>query len=266
MARSSDGRVEGRLAQLEAIFRSGGYEFTDQDRGHLRDYLRNNDGRPRDDGRPRYQHLIDSEASGLAHAAAAFEWQSRIPLDDPRAVGSLAQAHYRLFQYTDSRAGQPSGQRLPLRASEARENLRNLSDPKPFARAAGEYYAAVSAAAPYGKGSEVAAQLFVDRQAQAAGHSVDWQLFHRERNAAVAPLLAQGTGANQEAISERAFSAAILLRQFRPPEARSGQQRQASRRAGTRRQSALGRLRSGLGLGHRPERTGRDTRGAQRTR
>lgn len=261
MARSSDGRVEGRLAQLEAIFRSGGFKFTEGDRGHLRDYLRNNHERPG------YPHLIDLEASGLAHAAAAFEWQSRLPLDDPGAVRSLAHAHYQLFQYIDSGAGQPSGQKLPPRASEARENLRNLSDPKQFARAAGEYYAAVSAAAPYGEGSEVAAQLFIDRQAQAAGYSIDWQFFHRERDAAVAPLLTQGTGADQAAISERAFSMAILLRQFRPPETRSGRQWQAPRTAGTRRQSALGRLSSGLGLGRRPEeRAERDTRAAQWTR
>lgn len=36
----TDERVGGRLAQLEAVFRSGGFEFTDRDRGHLSVYPR----------------------------------------------------------------------------------------------------------------------------------------------------------------------------------------------------------------------------------
>lgn len=99
----ADWRVEGRLSQLEAIFRSEGFEFTEQDRGHLRDYLRNNDGRSR------YEHVIDAGASKLAHSAAAFERESRRPLDDPRAPATLADAHWRLFAHADRYAGQRTG-------------------------------------------------------------------------------------------------------------------------------------------------------------
>lgn len=262
MARTGE-RVEGRLRRLEAIFRSGGFEFTDQDRGHLKDYLRNNDGRSR------YEHLIDLDASGLAHSAAAFERESRRSLDDSRAPATLADAHRRLFQHADPGAGQRRGQVLSQQASAAGENLRNLSEPKPFAKAAGEYYTAVDDSAPHGPGSGIAAQLFIDRQACAAGHSVDWQQFHQIRNASAGQVLMTGSAGDQSGRNEQAFSAAIFLRQFRRPEQRPSPQRQASRTAGTGRQGALGRLRSGLGLGRRQERpgrqerTGRDARGGQ---
>lgn len=250
-----DERVDGRLAQLEAVFRASGFGFTGQDRGQLRDYLRNNDGRSR------YEHLMDLNASPVARAAAAFDRESRRSLDDPMAPASLAESHRRLFQHADPRAGQLTGQQLPQRAYEAGENLRNLSSPGQFARSAAEYYTAVSAAAPHGRGSEVAALLFVDRQARAAGHRPDWRGFQQMRNSAE-PVLTTRTPASQTSRNERAFSAAILLRQFGSPGQRPGQQ---PSRTPTRRQGALGQLRRGLGLDRR-ERPGREARGGQRSR
>lgn len=83
------------------------------------------------------------------------------------------------------------------------ENLRNLSDPKPFAKAAGEYYTAVNDSAPHGPGSGIAAQLFVDRQAGAAGHSFDWQQFHQVRNASAGQVLMTGAPATRQAGTSR---------------------------------------------------------------
>jgi fido (protein-threonine AMPylation protein) len=262
MARTAE-RVEGRLRQLEAIFRSDGFEFTEQDRGHLRKYLGNNDGSSR------YEHLMDLDASHLAHSAAAFERESRRPMDDPRAPATLADAHRRLFQHADLRAGQRTGPELPERAAAAGANLRNLSAPKPFAAAAGEYYAAVSTALPYGRGSRVAAQLHIDREAQTAGHSVDWGTFHREHNVSSKQVLLTGVTGNQTGISQQAFSAAIYLRQFRTPQSQQAQRRTTQKsRTGKamRRSGTLGRLKRGLGLGRRQERQDKDARGGQRAR
>lgn len=263
---STDWQVEGRLSQLQAVFRSEGFEFTDHDRGHLREYLSNNDGRSR------YPHLIDPAASELAHSAAAFDWESRRPIDDRQAT--LDAAHRTLFrQYGGLPAGQPTGNEISQHAVAAGENLRNLSDPRSFAKAAGEYYAAVTAAQPYGPGSGIAAQLHVGRQAQLAGHSVNWQQFHRENSASAGQVLTASTGADRASRAERAFSSAIYLRQVRTPQtprSRRAQPRhlaQQARSTGANgRSGALGRLRSGLGLGRRQDRQAADARNSQRAR
>jgi hypothetical protein len=262
---SADRRVEGRLHQLEAIFRSERYVFSEQDRGHLREYLRNNDGRSR------YPHLIDPDASKLAHSAAAFDWESRRPPDDRQAPTTLDAAHRRLYrQFGGLSAGPRTGGAISAQAVVAGESLRNLSEPQSFAKAAGEYYAAVTAARPYGRGSGIAAQLHIDRQAQLAGHSVDWQRFHEVRNSPAGRVVTATTGAEQASRAERAFSAAIYLRTFRTPQAQRSRARQTTQKARTagsgRRSGALGRLKRGLGLGRRQERQTRNARRGQRAR
>lgn len=250
----TDDQVEVRLAELQVIFQYGGYaefEFSDRDRAYLRDYLGNNDVRTHD------EYRMNPNASPVARAAVAFDLESRRPVGDPNAPANLAEAHRQLFQHVDPHAGQLSGQELPWRASAVGEILRNLSDTKMFAKAAGEYYALVGEAAPHGRGSRVAAQLFIDRQARAAGHSVDWQQFHRRRNATLGPLLTADRVAQQTHRNERAFSDAISPRQVQRAKRRSSQP--ASLGAETRRLGLSGPLRRADGLA-------RDTRGAQWTR
>lgn len=267
MART-DWRVEGRLGELEAIFRSEGFEFTDRDRGHLREYL-GNEYKPDNDGHSRYP-LIDSDASRLAHSAAAFDWQAHRPLDDRQAPTTLAGAHRPVFGQFGGLVTEPTRSEISQHAVAGGENLRNLSDPKSFAKAAGEYYAAVTAAKPYGRGSGIAAQLHVDRQAKLAGHNISWQQFHEVRNASAGQGAGTSTAADRASWAERGFSAAIFMRQFRTPEAQRAQARQATQQARTAgaegRSGALGRLKRGLGLGRRQERQARDARGGQRTR
>ncbi|HEX6443789.1 MAG TPA: hypothetical protein VF053_01780 [Streptosporangiales bacterium] len=99
----------------------------------------------------------------------------------------------------------------------------------------------MNAAAPYGRGSRIAAQLQVDRHAQAAGHSVDWRAFHDEHAASAGQLLTGTADPGRPAVSRQAFSVAIYMRQFRTPQSQQAQPRRASRTSGTRRLLGLGR-------------------------